>query len=173
MLANREKKESELVKAYYSIIQLIQQKKQQEGVQQLKQLLEEKLIQEEQFQNLRYACYVSLGETYDKDLKLYNDSIHFFYKAIKIKPTFKVWFRLGELCRIQGYLPQSEQCFFQALNFKPSDIFENLIYQNLTAVSFLQEQWSVCLKRIDCLINKQFNIEDHLALKQYIFQRLG
>jgi hypothetical protein len=58
------------------------------------------MIQENDFKDLRHACYISISEVYDKELNLINESIHYLYKALCLyEQDFKNWFKLGKLCR--------------------------------------------------------------------------
>lgn len=62
------------------------------------------MIQEDDFKDLRHACFVSLGEVYEKELFLMNESMHYLHKAVALKPKdFRIWFKLGRICRYQGY----------------------------------------------------------------------
>ncbi|KRX08627.1 hypothetical protein PPERSA_01880 [Pseudocohnilembus persalinus] len=115
----REKEESELIKRYENILEMLQNKEIEKGVVEMRKILQEKLIQEKDFQNL------------------------------------------------------SETCFFQALQFTPSQLYENIIYENLTAISFLQEQWEKTLQRLDVLIQNQHKRDENLFLKGYVLGQCG
>ena len=84
MLMTREKEETEIIKKYENCLKMMNDKCFEKGVESLKLLLEEKIIQEKDFDNLRYSCFISLATVYENELKLINEALYYLNKAINI-----------------------------------------------------------------------------------------
>ncbi|KAL4488849.1 hypothetical protein ABPG72_016502 [Tetrahymena utriculariae] len=170
----REKKEARLIEQYEEGLKDFEKRNFDQGVSKMRILLQNKMIREDDFRDLRHACFISLGEVYENELKLMNESIHYLYKAITLKENdFKTWFKLAKICRYQGYFAQAEKCFFMAQKYMPGTTYQNIIYQSLTYISFLQENVSVFIQRVDYLIANSFNKQHNLCLKAYALRISG
>ncbi|EAS02164.2 hypothetical protein TTHERM_00558470 (macronuclear) [Tetrahymena thermophila SB210] len=170
----REKKEARLIEEYEEGLKDFEKRNFDQGVQKMRKLLQNKMIREDDFRDLRHACFISLGEVYENELKLMNESIHYLYKAITLKENdFKTWFKLAKICRYQGYFAQAEKCFFMAQKYMPGTSYQNIIYQSLTYISFLQENISVFIQRVDYLIANSFNKQHNLCLKVHALRISG
>lgn len=100
-----------MIAEYEECLREFEQRKFDAGVAKLRKLLQNKMIRENDFRDLRHACFISLGEVYEKELSLMNESIHYLYKALTLKENdFKTWLKLSKICRFQGYFAQAEKC---------------------------------------------------------------
>ena len=67
----------------------------------MKNFLQNKMLDEKEFLNLKFACFISIAEVHEVKLKNNNEALFYFNKAANIKNNdFNIWFRMGKLSRL-------------------------------------------------------------------------
>ena len=94
----REKKESKLYSDYELAISYLENKEISKGISLLREILQNNIITNEESSELKYCIYISLGTAYKQE-SLFNEALHYFYKATKLNPSdFKTFFEMANIC---------------------------------------------------------------------------
>ena len=142
------------------------------GIKRIQELLKDPLFADG-LDELKHQCYINLGMAY-QELKNNLTALKFYYKAVQLRESdFATWMKISKICIQKKYFEQADFCLQTALQHVPSLIYENILYEQMTHVSYLKRAYEECLKKIDFLEKKDPFNANIILLKACCYRQLG
>lgn len=161
-----------MIEKFNNALQSLANRKYEEGIQALKEVLEDDIVLEE-LEDLRYQCYFNLA-TVNEELKATREALLYYYKCVSMRENdFNIWLKLSNYCISLHYFDQAEHCYQNCLKYIPTSFYENMIYERMIYTAFLMKNYASCQQRIDFLIGKNYKKAELLLLKALVSKNRG